>query len=337
MRKGRAEGVIRRRSQRTRKGHISTRNTILIKKTKDKHKSKHHKGDRHLKIEFQELSTDDYFSKNNEFSTWLKEEKDVFFSDLSSESARQLFSDFVKVWNKQKLESKYYEGIASGPRPSGKLVQIEHALTAVGSGQTSLGIKAANGVVIATEKKLPSILVDETSIQKIQLLTPNIGVVYSGMGPDFRVLVRKSRKQAEQYHRLYKEPIPVTQLVREIAAVMQEFTQSGGVRPFGVSLLVAGFDDKGPQLYQVDPSGSYFSWKASAMGKNVSNAKTFLEKRYTEDMELDDAVHTAILTLKEGFEGQISGKNIEIGIIGTDKKFRVLTPAEIEDYLAEVE
>ncbi|CAL8149321.1 unnamed protein product [Prunus armeniaca] len=221
--------------------------------------------------------------------------------------------------------------------PSGKLVQIEHALTAVGSGQTSLGIKAANGVVIATEKKLPSILVDEASVKKIQSLTPNIGVVYSGMGPDFRVLVRKSRKQAEQYHRLYKEPIPVTQLVRETAAVMQEFTQSGGVRPFGVSLLVAGFDDSGPQLYQVDPSGSYFSWKASAMGKNVSNAKTFLEKRYTDDMELDDAVHTAILTLKEGFEGQISGKNIEIGIIGTDKKFRVLTPAEIEDYLAEVE
>ncbi|KAJ4825732.1 hypothetical protein Tsubulata_035305 [Turnera subulata] len=221
--------------------------------------------------------------------------------------------------------------------PSGKLVQIEHALTAVGSGQTSLGIKAANGVVIATEKKLPSNLVDESSVQKIQCLTPNIGVVYSGMGPDFRVLVRKSRKQAEQYHRLYKEAIPVTQLVRETAAVMQEFTQSGGVRPFGVSLLVAGYDDKGPQLYQVDPSGSYFSWKASAMGKNVSNAKTFLEKRYTDDMELDDAVHTAILTLKEGFEGQISGKNIEIGIIGADKKFRVLTPAEIDDYLAEVE
>ncbi|KAL8205653.1 hypothetical protein R6Q57_009204 [Mikania cordata] len=263
--------------------------------------------------------------------------------------------------------------------PSGKLVQIEHALTAVGSGQTSLGIKASNGVVIATEKKLPSILVDETSVQKIQILTPNIGVVYSGMGPDSRVLVRKSRKQAEQYQLLYKEPIPVTQLVRETAAVMQEFTQSGGVRPFGVSLLVAGYDDKGPQLYQVDPSGSYFSWKASAMGKNVSNAKTFLEKRqaiinfrslqllilYTDDMELEDAIHTAILTLKEGFEGQISGKNIEIGVIEADRTFRqvyqcytvgsnkehlgkrllisvvlccrVLTAAQIEDYLQEVE
>ncbi|KAK9156262.1 hypothetical protein Sjap_003742 [Stephania japonica] len=210
--------------------------------------------------------------------------------------------------------------------PSGKLVQIEHALQAVGSGHTSLGIKAANGVVIATEKKLPSILVDETSVSYIH-----------GIGPDSRVLVRKSRKSAQQYYRLYKEQIPVTQLVRETAAVMQEFTQSGGVRPFGVSLLIAGFDDSGPQLFQVDPSGSYFSWKASAMGKNVSNAKTFLEKRYTEDMELDDAVHTAILTLKEGFEGQISGKNIEIGIIGTDRSFRVLTPAEIDDYLAEVE
>jgi 20S proteasome subunit alpha 2 len=219
--------------------------------------------------------------------------------------------------------------------PSGKLVQIEHALTAVGSGQTSLGIKAANGVVIATEKKLPSILVDETSVQKIQALTPNIGVVYSGMGPDFRVLVRKSRKQAQQYYRLYKEHIPVTQLVRETAAVMQEFTQSGGVRPFGVSLLIAGYDDNGPQLYQVDPSGSYFSWKASAMGKNVSNAKTFLEKRYTEDMELDDAIHTAILTLKEGYEGQISSNNIEIGIIRADREFKYVVQTLLQPLLCD--
>ncbi|XP_020399743.1 proteasome subunit alpha type-2-like [Zea mays] len=110
-----------------------------------------------------------------------------------------------------------------------------------------------------------------------------------------------------------------------------------GVRPFGVSLLIAGYDDNGPQLYQVDPSGSYFSWKASAMGKNVSNAKTFLGKRYTEDIELDDAIHTAILTLKEGYEGQISSNNIEIGIIRADREFKVLSPSEIKDFLEEVE
>ncbi|CAI6004742.1 unnamed protein product, partial [Closterium sp. NIES-65] len=208
--------------------------------------------------------------------------------------------------------------------PSGKLVQIEYALNAVAAGATSLGIKATNGVVIATEKKLPTELIDETSVKKIQLLTDNSGVVYSGIGPDSRVLVRKSRKSAQSYYSVYKEGIPVSQLVRETAAVMQEFTQSGGVRPFGVSLLMAGYDSQGPHLYQVDPSGSYFAWKASAIGKNMTNAKTFLEKRYTEDMELEDAIHTAILTLKEGFEGQIAGDNIEIGIVGSDKKFSLL-------------
>lgn len=221
--------------------------------------------------------------------------------------------------------------------PSGKLLQIEYALTAVASGATSLGIKATNGVVIATEKKLPSILVDEESVKKISLLTPNTGVAYSGMGPDSRVLVRKARKLSQTYYRLYKEQIPVSQLVRETATVMQESTQQGGVRPFGVSLLVAGYDELGPQLYQVDPSGSYFAWKASAIGKNMVNAKTFLEKRYNEEMELEDAIHTALLTLKEGFEGQITGHNIEIAIVGEDRQFRVLSPSEITDYLEEVE
>eukprot|EP00891_Asterochloris_glomerata_P003023 jgi/Astpho2/3023/Aster-03332 len=221
--------------------------------------------------------------------------------------------------------------------PSGKLVQIEYALNAVAAGTTSLGIKATNGVVVATEKKLRSSLVDESSVQKIAALTPNIGVAYSGMGPDSRVLVRKARKQAQAYYRLYKEQIPVAQLCRELATVMQEFTQSGGVRPFGVSMLLAGVDENGPQLYQIDPSGSYFAWKASAIGKNMSNAKTFLEKRYSDEMELEDAIHTALLTLKEGFEGQITAENIEVAIVDQNEKFRVLTCEQVRDYLEEVE
>jgi len=178
---------------------------------------------------------------------------------------------------------------------------------------------------------------DESSIQKCSMLTENIGVVYSGMGPDSRVLVRKGRKKAQQYYRTYKEPISTDQLVKELASIMQEFTQSGGVRPFGVSLLIAGFDNQGPQLYQVDPSGSYWAWKASAIGKNMVNAKTFLEKRYSDDLELEDAIHTAILTLKEGFEGEMNEHNIELSIIGEDKKFRILTPAQVKDYIGEVQ
>lgn len=95
----------------------------------------------------------------------------------------------------------------------------------------------------------------------------------------------------------------VSSLCRQVAKTVQLYTIGGGVRPFGVSLLVAGYDEDGPSLYQIDPSGAYYQWKATAIGKNQKNAKTFLEKRYRTDMEIEDAIHTALLTLKEGYEG----------------------------------
>ena len=155
------------------------------------------------------------------------------------------------------------------------------------------------------------------------------------MGPDFRVLVRNARKNAQKYFLTYREVQPVAEVVRDSALLMKEYTQSGGVRPFGVSCLVAGYDDDGPQLFQVDPSGAAFGWKATAIGKNYVNAKTFLERRYNDDMELDDAVHIALLTLRESYEGEMTEHNIEVGIIGEDKIFRILTPAEVRDYLDE--
>ncbi|KAJ2816386.1 Proteasome subunit alpha type-2 [Coemansia erecta] len=229
--------------------------------------------------------------------------------------------------------------------PNGKLLQIEHALAAVGNGSTSVGIKAANGVVIATEKKAGSSLIDVSSLEHMAKICDSIGMVYSGMGPDFRVLVNSARKIAQTYRLTYMEDPPVRILVKELAGIMQEFTQSGGVRPFGVSLLLAGVDDRGPNLYQVDPSGSYFPWKATSIGKNMVNSKTFLEKRFNGDMELEDAVHTAILTLKEGIEGQMTEESIDIGIISTitaaqdstaAPEFERLSTAEIKDYLSNI-
>ncbi|XP_064643540.1 proteasome subunit alpha type-2 [Lineus longissimus] len=221
--------------------------------------------------------------------------------------------------------------------PSGKLVQIEYALAAVAAGAPSVGIKATNGCVLATEKKHKSVLYDEHSVHKVEMITKNIGMVYSGMGPDYRVLIKQARKLAQNYYLTYQEEIPTSQLVQRVATVMQEYTQSGGVRPFGVSLLMAGWDEdeKRPYLYQCDPSGAYFAWKATAMGKNFVNGKTFLEKRYSEDLELEDAVHTAILTLRESFEGQMTEDNIEIGISDAEG-FRRLSPSEVKDYLASI-
>jgi 20S proteasome subunit alpha 2 len=268
--------------------------------------------------------------------------------------------------------------------PSGKLVQIEYALNAVNQGITALGIKATNGIVLATEKKSSSPLADQSSLSKISNITPNIGMVYSGMGPDYRVLVDRARKVSHTgYKRIYNEYPPTRILVQDVARVMQEATQSAGVRPYGVSLLIAGWDegiepdvedkveDKedsesdsddekkkttktggihkgGPMLYQVDPSGSYYPWKATAIGKSATKAKTFLEKRYSEELELEDAIHIALLTLKDNIEGEMNGDSIEIGIVGAPadhllgvegvegaqgQRFRKLTPQEIEDYL----
>lgn len=146
--------------------------------------------------------------------------------------------------------------------------------------------------MIATEKRSQP-LVDDSVLEKVALICPNIGVVYSGMGPDYRVLLAKARKSAQAYWKIYGEYPPTRVMVQEIATVMQAATQQGyacgaddvlivrsGVRPFGVSLLVAGWDEaRGATLYQVDPSGSFWAWKASAIGKNQVNAKTFLEKR----------------------------------------------------------
>jgi len=220
---------------------------------------------------------------------------------------------------------------------TGKLLQIEYALNAVANGRTALGIAATDGVVIATDKKFSSALVEGESVSKVEKVTDGSGFVYAGVGPDYRVLVRKARKSAQAYFREYRETKPVGQLVKSTASVMQEYTQSGGVRPFGVSLLVAGMDGDGvPRLFQVDPSGAYFGWKATAIGKGYVNAKNFLEKRYQEDMELEDAIHTALLTLREGFEGEMSSHNIEVGVVSkSDGKFRLLTPEQIQDYLDE--
>lgn len=204
--------------------------------------------------------------------------------------------------------------------------------------------------MLATEKKSSSHLINSDSLSKVDLITPDIGMVYSGMGPDYRVLLGKARKSSHTaYKRIYNEYPPTRIMVQEVAKAMQEATQSGGVRPYGVSLLIAGWDQHyGYGLYQVDPSGAYFPWKATAIGKGSTSAKTFLEKRWTDDLELDDAIHIALLTLKESIEGEMNGDTVEIAVIGNPNddllgvqglanaqgpRFRKLSSQDIEDRL----
>ena len=217
----------------------------------------------------------------------------------------------------------------------GKLKQIEHALKAVSNGETAIGIRYKDGVVLAVEKNIKSPLVDENSVRKIQQMAEHVGSTYAGLTGDYRVLLQSARKQSMKHVLTYEEPILLGSLARETAKIFQEFTQSGGVRPFGISLLLAGIDSSGPQLFQLDPSGVYHEWKAVSIGKNSSNANIFLQKRYKEDLDRDDAIHMVLLALKDGFEGTMNNRNIEIGYIDkADKKFKNLSQTEIGHILS---
>ena len=217
----------------------------------------------------------------------------------------------------------------------GKLKQIEHALKAVSNGETAIGIRYKDGIVLAVEKNIKSPLIDENSVRKIQQLAEHVGATYAGLSGDYRVLLQAARKQAMQHWMKYEEPVLMGNIARETAKIFQEFTQSGGVRPFGICILMAGIDVDGPQLFQLDPSGVYHEWKATAIGKNAANAKILLEKRYKEDLDRDDAIHMALLALKDGFEGTLNNRNVEIGYIDvSEKKFKNLSQREISDILS---
>ena len=199
---------------------------------------------------------------------------------------------------------------------SGELTQVRHALTAVGNGETVIGIRAKNGIVIAAEKKLASPLIDESSIHKIDKLCDYMGVSYAGIGPDFNAVVMKARKDVAKYHATYQDRITPFVLCKQIATLFQEYTQSGGVRPFGIGMIVGGYDEEqGPQIFQIEASGTFYCWKATAMGKGSTEARQFLEKTYTDDMDIGDATHTAIKALKNTFEGALTEKNLEVAVI----------------------
>lgn len=204
-----------------------------------------------------------------------------------------------------------------------------------------MGIRAKNGIVIAAEKKLSSILVDETSIHKVDKISDYMGITYSGIGPDFNQVLLKARKDVQVYHARYQDRQTPFMTCKNIADLFQEYTQSGGVRPFGIGMIVGGFDENDcPQIFQIEASGTFYCWKATALGKGSTEARNFLEKVYDDDMDIGDAIHTAIKALKTSFGSEMTEKNLEIGVIKSSdptKEFKILSQEEISDLLKEVD
>lgn len=221
--------------------------------------------------------------------------------------------------------------------PDGKLFQVQYAQEAVKRGLTALGIKIKDGVVLAAEKRFPSKLVEEVSIEKIFQVDEHIGTAASGLIADARVLIDNARIEAQVNRLRYDEAINVQTLAKRIGDVKQLYTQHGGVRPFGVRLLIAGIDGNGPHLFETDPSGVVAAYKAHAIGGGAPTVREIIERKYDENMEMDNAILLGLEALREIIEGEIQPDKVEMAIIPTKtKKFRKLTSDDIAKYIKQL-
>lgn len=215
--------------------------------------------------------------------------------------------------------------------PDGRLFQVEYAREAVKRGTTTVGLKFKDGAVLIVDKRIASRLMEPKSIEKIFQIDEHIGCATSGLVADARVLVDNARVTAQVSKITYDEKISVEMLVKRICDYKQNYTQYGGVRPFGTALLVAGVDDQGVHLFETDPSGALVSYKAGSIGAGRNVVMEVFEEQYQEGMEMEDAIVLGLKALKKATEEEsLNPKSVEIGVVRAGSNFRRLGDAEVE-------
>jgi len=222
--------------------------------------------------------------------------------------------------------------------PDGHLFQVEYAQEAVKKGSTAVGVRGKNIVVLGVEKKSVPKLQEERTVRKICLLDDHIVMAFAGLTADARILINRARIECQSHKLTVEDPATLEYITRYIASLKQRYTQSNGRRPFGISCLLAGFDEDGtPHLYQTDPSGTYHEWKANATGRSAKTVREFLEKHYTPDLSEDDemTIKLAIRALLEVV--QSGGKNIELAIMRRGQHMKMLDVEDIDKFVAEIE
>ncbi len=201
--------------------------------------------------------------------------------------------------------------------PDGRLLQVEYARQMVKNGITSVGIRVADGVLLATVKPLMTLAVTE-SYRKIQEVDNHIAFVSAGSLADARNLVEMARVKAQINRITYGEPISVTSITRYVCDRKHLVTQYAGVRPYGVGLLIGGVDDTGPRLYETEPSGTMLEWKAQSIGRGADKARKILIKGYKDDMSLKDGGELLLAALSSA-EKNASPEKIEAVFVKKDK------------------
>jgi proteasome alpha subunit len=221
--------------------------------------------------------------------------------------------------------------------PDGRLFQVEYAREAVKRGTTAVGVRAIDGVVLLVDKRTTTKLLEPESIEKIFQIDDHIGAATSGLVADARVLIDHARREAQINRSTYDEPIGIEELSKKICDFKYAYTQSGGVRPFGTALLIAGVDDSRARLFETDPSGALLEYKATAIGSGRNETLEVFEKKYAEDIKLEDATILGLEALRSISEGVFVASTIEIGVIElSTRKFKKLATSEIEKYVDRV-
>ncbi|MEE9237275.1 MAG: archaeal proteasome endopeptidase complex subunit alpha [Thermoplasmata archaeon] len=217
--------------------------------------------------------------------------------------------------------------------PDGRLFQVEYARVAVTRGATTAGLKFKDGVVLLAGKGVSSRLMEPSSIEKIFQIDKHVGCATSGLVADARVLVDYSRVVAQINKVTYSEPIAIEMLVKRVCDYKQNYTQYGGVRPFGTALLIGGVDDQGPHLYETDPSGALVSYKAGSIGSGSNAVREVFEEKYKEGMDKDGAVLLGLEALQSAADEKLKADAVEMGLVEAELTFRLLTEEEVDAYL----
>lgn len=217
--------------------------------------------------------------------------------------------------------------------PDGRLFQVEYAREAVKRGATAIGVKTNEGVILVADRRVASKLLEADTIEKIYKIDEHVCAATSGLVADARVLIDRARLEAQINRLTYDEPISVKELARKICDFKQQYTQYGGVRPFGVSLLIAGVDER-PKLYETDPSGALLEYKATAIGAGRNVVLEYFEKEYADDIAFEEAIIKALVAMGKAIEGELSVGGIEMGVVKVeDKRYREIKGEELEKYL----
>jgi len=220
--------------------------------------------------------------------------------------------------------------------PDGRLFQVEYAREAVKRGTTTVGLKFKDGVALIIDKRVTSRLIEPTSIEKIFQIDEHIGCATSGLVADARALVDYARITAQINRVTYNERVSVEQLVKKICDFKQNYTQFGGVRPFGTALLVAGMDEFGTHLFETDPSGALMAYKAGSIGAGRNVVIEIFEDKYEDGMSMNDSIMLGLEALQKATEGEPNVLSVEIGVVKTGETFRKLETKDVEKFVSKL-